>query len=388
MSPRVRASVIYALYFGALGSFMPFINLYYQGVGMSKQEIGILIATATITALIASPLWSALADAFGLHRFLLPLATFGALLPMAALSRATSFRELLLAIVGYALFIGPAIPLIDSAVLTMLGADQGMYGRLRLWGSVGWAVSSLSIGLLSDWLGLSIIFVVFVVLMSLCSWLTLRLPMQRTKSSEPFLKNLRHLFANPAFIGFLLAILMIGLCANFILNFLVLYFHDLGASDSLFGLGVSLSGLSELPIFFFSALLIRRLSPSGVLGLAFLTWVLRAFLISVMPTPEAIVLTQMMHGLSFSALWAAAVVYVARLAPPGLGATAQSTISLVMFSIAGALGGWLGANLYDLVGPQNLFRIGALLALAGFSLFMLVEMRARRQPRLAEMPHS
>ncbi len=385
MSPRVRASAIYALYFGATGSFIPVLNLYYQHVGMSKQQIGILIVTSTLTTLVASPLWSALSDAFRLHRFTLPVATFGSLLPMAAMTRASNFSELMLSIIVYALFIGPVIPLIDSAVLEMLGTEQSGYGKLRMWGAVGWGLSSLSMGLLIERVGLTVIFVSFVLLMGLCSLLTVQLPVRRSGSSEPYLRNLRRLFVDPAWVGFLLAILLVGLCGSFILNFLVLYFHDLGGSDSLFGLGVSFASLSELPIFFFSALLIRRFSASGVLRLAFLMWALRALLISVVPSPEVLILTQFMHGLTFSALWAAAVVYASRLTPPGLGTTAQSVLGMAQFSISGALGGWLGANLYDSIGAQNMFRVGALLALLGLMLFLAVELRARRRLRLAEM---
>jgi PPP family 3-phenylpropionic acid transporter len=215
--------------------------------------------------------------------------------------------------------------------------------------------------------------------MGLCSLMVLGLPTPQISSNESYLKNVRRLFANPTWIGFLLAVLLVAFCGTFVQNFLSLYLDDLGASEGLYGLGVSLGGLSELPIFFFSALLMQRLSPGGLLKIAMLAWALRALLISVMPTPEAITLTQVLHGASFSALWAAAVVYAARLTPPGLGTTAQSVMGMAHFSIAGALGGWFGANLYDLVGPQNLFRVGALLALAGFGLFMLVELRARRR---------
>ena len=98
MPPRLRASAVYMLYFAALGSFLPYLNLYYESVGMTKPEIGILIVTLTLTTMLASPLWSALADSLRLHRFMLPLVTMGTLIPMAWLSRSGSFRELILGI--------------------------------------------------------------------------------------------------------------------------------------------------------------------------------------------------------------------------------------------------------------------------------------------------
>ena len=276
------------------------------------------------------------------------------------------------------------VPLTDNAVLQMLGTDRAAYGRIRLWGSVGFAVTSWTTGILTEWLGMSVVFVLFILMMTLCSLMTRGLPVpQMAETPEPYLRNLRRLFSNPIWVGFLGAMLLLGICGNFIFNFLPLYLDDLGAGEALYGAGMAMSGFSELPIFFFSALLIQWIAPRGLLAIAFLSYIARALLISILPTPETLILTQLLHGASFAAAWSAAVVYVSRITPPGLGATAQSVLGVAQFSIGGALGGWLGATLYDLVGPQMLFQAGALLAALGLTLFLYIELRGGRQLRLA-----
>ncbi|HLV36898.1 MAG TPA: MFS transporter, partial [Spirillospora sp.] len=142
MQPRIFAAAVYFFYFAAGGSLVPYLNLYYQTIGMSKQQIGVLIASTTLTAVVAAPVWSVLADAFRLHRYLLPLATFGTLGPVALLAQSTEFTVLWLLVVLYALFNGSIVALADNAVLSLLGEDRAAYGKLRLWGAVGFGMAA------------------------------------------------------------------------------------------------------------------------------------------------------------------------------------------------------------------------------------------------------
>ena len=378
MRPRILASAIYLFYFGAGGALSPYLNLFYQQVGMTHSEIGVLIAATMLTNIFASAMWSTLADAFRLHRYMLPLAVLGTLLPVGLLMGANAFWSLLLLVMAYAFFSGPIIPLADNAVLEMLGDDRSAYGRLRVWGAIGFGLSAWGGGVLAEQYGLSVLFLVYISLMFLCGLLATRLPAPMIDSSEPFLQNLRQLSSNVTWIGFLLALLLVGFCSSLLHNYFVLYMDELGVSEGLYGFSVAVAGVSELPVFFFSAILLRRLSPRGLLMIAFASFGLRSLVISLLPGPNWVILPQLMHGLSFSALWAAGVIYIAQITPPRLGATAQASFGLTFFSFAGVLGGLLGANLYDSVGPVILFRIGALSAAVGLCLFVLLEYVVRR----------
>lgn len=384
MSPRLRAALIYFCYFAAGGSLSPYLNLYYQNVGMTKQQIGILIATTTLTTVIASPAWGGLADAFRLHRYLLPIAIFGTLGPVALLIRSTDFAALWLLVMLYAFFNGPIIALADNSVLEMLGKDRSGYGKLRVWGAVGFGASAWGGGVLAEQFGMTTGFTLFLVFMFLCALLSIRLPAPKATSSEPFLRNLRRLSTHPVWLGFLLAIFLVGIGSSFIHNYTALFVTDLGGGEGLYGLSIAVAGVSELPVFFFSARLIQRFSARGVLIIGFVTFALRLLLISIIPAPEWIILPQLLHGLSFSALWVASVVYVSQIAPSGLGATAQAAMGVTLFGAAGALGGILGANVYEASGPAAVFQVGAFTALLGLGCFLLVERYARRV-RLAEV---
>lgn len=386
MQPRILASAIYLFYFGAGGALTPYLNLYYQTVGISKQQIGFLIAAATLMNVLSSPIWSAIADAFNLHRYLLPLAMFGTAIPVALLMQSSEFWALLLLVVIYAFFGGPIVPLTDNAVLELLGDQRESYGRLRLWGAVGFGASAWGSGVLAEHFGMSALFVMFIVLMSLCGLLATKLPPPQIKVPDSYLRNLRRLSSNMTWLAFLLATLLVGITSSMFHSYYVLYMTELGASESLYGMSVAIAGVTELPVFFFSALLIRRLSPRGLLMIAFLAFGIRSFLVSIISDPYLAIVPQLLHGLSFSAMWTAGVVYVSQIVPPGLGATAQASLGLVTFGLSGVFGGLIGAAIYENFGAAALFRVGAGSAMLGLVVLIVIEMRSRHIRRAPLSP--
>jgi PPP family 3-phenylpropionic acid transporter len=375
MRPRTLASLFYFTYFAAMGAFFPYLNLYYKQAGMTTQQIGLLAAIPPITVLIATPAWGALADAFGLHRFLLPLATLLTAVPALALTRADAFAWLALAALAYALFNAPVIPLADNAALELLGDQRADYGRLRVWGAVSYGIVAVAAGLLADRLGIAAAFVAFAALMVVTALVATRLPAPPRLHRGAYWGALRGLAANPRWLVFLLTIFLGGMCISIFHNYLVVYMNQLGGSAALYGLAIAAASLSELPIFAYGRRLLAWLRPQGLLIAAFAALALRGVLLAQVHDPRWAVAVQLLHGPSFSAMWMAAVIFSGELAPRGLGASAQANLNAVQFGFAAAAGALVGAVLYANLGPANTFVAASLLALAGLALFVVSEAR-------------
>src|SRR5690606_40952108 len=58
----------------------------------------------------------------------------------------TAFTDMLLAMLLMAFFWSAALPLIESLTFSHLGARSGGYGRIRLWGSVGFIAAVIGLG--------------------------------------------------------------------------------------------------------------------------------------------------------------------------------------------------------------------------------------------------
>ncbi len=281
MTPRLRASAFYLFYFAAGGALIPFLNLYYQQIGMSTRQIGVLAALPTVTVLIAGPLWGAAADAFHLHRRLLPLLAFGVMLPVSGLMWAQGFAGLAVLVLLYAALNASIIPLADNSVLHMLGDNRADYGRLRIWGAVGFGASALGAGLLAQRFGLQFIVVIYVAMMVLAALTAIRLPAPPQAPRAFFGKNLRGLAGDARWLGFMIAMYMGGICMSILNNYFSIYLKSIGAGEGLIGLGVAAAGVSELPVFWSSPMLLRRWGPRPLLMVAFLMFAVRGVVYSM-----------------------------------------------------------------------------------------------------------
>jgi MFS family permease len=100
---------------------MSYLLVYYQHSGISIPQIGVLATLPTIFALFGNPLWSALADALHLHRWLLPASIFLTIPCFWLVSQTRSFWLLALFISMYSFCNSPTISLADYATLNLLG---------------------------------------------------------------------------------------------------------------------------------------------------------------------------------------------------------------------------------------------------------------------------
>jgi PPP family 3-phenylpropionic acid transporter len=179
---------------------------------------------------------------------------------------------------------------------------------------------------------------------------------------------------------FLASILIGGIVMSIEMSFLFLYMNSLGASKALMGLSLAVATISELPVWFYSNRMLERWGTRRVLVLSLLACATQGFAYSLMVDPRWVLPIQLLHGLAFSASWAAGVAFSGQIAPAGMGATAQGVFSGVSFGLRSALGAVIGGLLYQSVGPAAAFRVGGVAALVGIG-FLLVASRSKEGRR-------
>lgn len=358
------AKLVYFGWFAAIGAYVPFISLYYRQVGLDLAQIGVLIAVTGAVQLLAAPLWGLLADALRLRRALLPLAVLGSIPPALLLIVASSFEALFAIAVVQSLFMAPVVALADSATMALLGERRDRYGTQRVWGGVGWSLSTLAFGWLSQHLGYGAAFAGYGALCALTACAALALP--RPALAAVNLRDaFRALVRDRRWASFLGCVLLIGCCGAVVNSFLSLFLSDLGASDTQIGFAYTIASLSELPVMALSPLLLRRWGSRPLLLLAGMLYALRMGLYIAAPAVGWALATQLLHGLCFGALWTAGVVEAQRLAPPGLEATAQSLFGMAVFGVAATLASAIGGQIYRDFGVLALFGIAGALAFLG-----------------------
>ncbi|HEV2127777.1 MAG TPA: MFS transporter, partial [Thermomicrobiales bacterium] len=136
----------YFAYFAAVGALMPYVALYFRGMGFSGLQVGVLTALPSVGLAVFAPLWGAVADAMGVHRLLMRGALGLAIAVAFLTTQASTFMSMLL-LFGLLAFVSvPVAPLMDSYGVTASEHTRRSYGGIRVWGSIGYMVSVLIVG--------------------------------------------------------------------------------------------------------------------------------------------------------------------------------------------------------------------------------------------------
>ncbi len=368
-------SMYYFLYYGAISILFPFLALFYQSQGLTGSQIGLLAAISPIISFFGAPLWTGAADASHRHKLVAMLSITGVVIITFIFPGIASFGGLLLMISLYAFFGAPTGSLVDAAVLTMLGNRKERYGRIRLWGTIGYGIVAPFAGNLIGRLGLKWAFWGYAILMLGGLLVITQIPFRQSHSNGSFRGGLRVLFANQSWMLFLVMVFIAGIGMATINNYLFVYMQSLGASKTLMGFALTVSTISEIPAMFFSDRLLRRFGARGMLVIAMTTIGLRLLCYSLTTQPWVVLVIQLVHGLTFAAIYTAGVHYADQIAPPGMKSTTQGMFSGTLMGFGSAAGGLLGGLLLDQFSPGGMYAFSGTLVLVGLIVFLVVERR-------------
>ena len=371
----VLPSIYFFFYYGAIAFLFPFLALFYKAQGLTGSQIGLLAAISPIISFFGAPLWTGAADSTHRHKLVMVIATLGVVIVTFIFPSITVFGGLLLMVCLYAFFGSPIGSLADSAVMGLLGDRTERYGRFRLWGTVGYGVLAPLAGALVGRYGLKWAFWGYAILLLLGLLALAPLPFRQSHSSGSFLRGMRILFANQAWMLFLLMVFIAGVGMATINNYLFIYMQSLGASNALMGVALTISTISEVPAMFFSDRILRRFGARGMLVIAMATIGLRLIGYSLTTAPWVVLLIQLCHGLTFAAIYTAGVYYANQIAPPGMKATTQVMFSSTLMGFGSGAGGLLGGVLLDSFSPGGMYAITGTVVLAGLLTFLFFERR-------------
>jgi len=367
---RIFASAFYLLFYGAWASFLPFLTIYYQGLGLTGSQIGLLAGLSPVISLVSAPFWTGLADASGRHRLVMSLGLLGTAGGAVLMMQANQLIWLAVAISCFSFFSSAIVPLADSATIHMLGGERSSYGKIRLWGSIGWGLAAPLVGKLIDSFGAKAGFACSAVLILLVLLVSLGMTHSHTRLAVPFWHGVRQVLADRRWYPFLGLAMVGGMSMSVISAYLLLFMNSLGASKTLMGLTQTVATISEIPVLFYVNRLIKRWGARPLLAVSITAYALRAFLVSLAKTPEAILLIQSMHGATFALLVGAGVTLADEMAPDGLKATGQGLYSAMMGGVGITIGAVLGGWIYEHYGAPATFQVTSAIAMVGLLIWL------------------
>jgi len=270
----------------------------------------------------------------------------------------------------YGLFSSPIVSLLDSGAVQIAQENNSSYGGMRLWGSIGWFISTWLVGVLIETLNIHWLFYCYIVLMMLTFLVAL---FQRTRKLTVRVslgKGLIHLFRFE-FNMFLISIFLIAIGFGGVNTFFSLYMDQIGAGEGVIGFAWAISALCELPVLFFSKRILQRIGSRRMLIIAFSSYILLWFLFSINKIPLLALMIQAVRGFAFAAYLVGAVTYVSEHAPAGMSTSAQAVFNTIASGLAVVTGSLLGGYLFDSIRISGLFQVFAFLTAAGLAIFLI-----------------
>jgi len=358
----------YLLYFAALSSAMPFFVLFYQGLGFSGTQIGLLTGIPPLITLIASPFWTGVADAKRWHKLVMGLGIVATVLVVFLLPSFTGFAVVFIFIVLFNIFLAPVASLADSGTMTMLGEERAMYGRIRLGGTIGWGLFAPIAGAIVQNYGLKIGFWTFSAIMLINFFVSQKFVHTSHEEGAAKPGGIRVLLTSRRWIIFLFVAFLGGIGAFSAAAYLFPYMAELGANESTMGLALTISTLTELPIFFLAHRLVKRFGSYGLLTLALAMFGIRSLLYAVVSAPFMVLIVQAFGGMIFPAMWTAGVSYADENAPAGLKSSAQGIFGAMSFGVGSAVSGFIAGPLLESIGGRGMFLVLGIIILAGLAI--------------------
>lgn len=344
-----------------------FYNVYLDENDFSGAQIGVINALMQAMIILIVPVWGVIADKRGI-RPVLRMAVFVTAVLIAFLGSMLNFWWLIFYIVILAAFTPSLGPLTDALAVEYTKVNPKYnYGRLRLWGSLGWGLASFLAGLIFQKTDLRLIFPVSagVFLISLYFF---RLPRKRKKIYRPHFQpiNIRELLKNRSFIVFLLIIFFYGITSSPVNAYLNLYFSELNAGNLTIGMAFAIQSASELPFFIIGSILLRKLGAKRMILLSMVFMSVRLFLYGVIPDITIALITGALQGITLSFFLVGAVDYIPKRLPDGRDATAQSLLWGLYFGIGHTVGNLIVGILKDHAGMVGVMRIFSVIVLCIF----------------------
>ncbi len=318
------------------GAYLPFFGASLEARGLTTAGIGMLLALATALRMVVSPIAGLVADARDDHRIVMLTLSAAALAGFVGFALVREPNAIFLTgVVALVLWISSS-PIMESVILRAAEGAKIPYGRLRVWLSVAFVAGNVLSGFAIAQFGFGIVAPWFVVCAALQLAAIYTLPRATPAHATGFFAlrlqttfaEARELIGKPIFLLFLVTCSLIQGSHIVYYVYAGLAWRAQGFSATTIGLIWPLGVLAEIALFLFSATIVRRVDAVSLMTLgaiaAGLRWVVMAF----DPALPILVLTQLLHGLTFAIPHLGAMYFILGATPPRLSATAQSLYSV------------------------------------------------------------
>jgi MFS transporter, PPP family, 3-phenylpropionic acid transporter len=351
-----------AAYCTHAGFFNPFLPLWLKDLGLSIAVISVLTAVQSATRMFAPYAWGALSDRTGERAKLLRIGALIALAGSAGLWWNGGVAWLALVLLVIFTQTSGMMPMTEAAVAHAVSEggvfNAKLYGRVRLFGSLGFMLAVLGAGAWFEHVGMQSFPLMVTLSLVALVFFAYRMPdaKEAVNHAAVSANPIGPVLAMPEVRWLFAAIFFHVLSHMGIYTFFSLYLDSLGYSKTMIGIFWAVSVTVEIGWFFTQSRWLPRFSLTAWLVICAAVMVLRmAVTASMASVLWVLVVAQALHALTFAAHHSACIALISHYFPGSLRGRGQALFTVVGYGVPGVLGGLLGGQLSTHFGLASVF---------------------------------
>jgi MFS transporter, PPP family, 3-phenylpropionic acid transporter len=348
---RTKLLSLYFLIYGAMACFSPFLAVYMQDRKFSFTQMGIVYAVTSLVSVICQPIWGYITDKHFDKRKTLMITMAGSLIFILLFIVTRDFYLVFTATAIYTLFSSPIWSVADACIYEIIDEKKEIeYGKIRLMGSVGYAITALTLGMLIERFSVNAPFIVGSLLFIPAIFAIRSLKFKdKSKTQILNISDVTKILSNKKFILFIISVMLINICMNVNGNYITVLIQRTGGDVSNLGFLWFVVAISELPILIYGSKLTKRYGIVNIFCISLILYFIRYLLDSICSNYIEVIAVQVMQGITFPVYLIAALEYINELVPPRM-----RTSGMTLYA---ALGGGIGAFIGNIGGGIILDRI-------------------------------
>ena len=350
-----------ASYFAHIGFFNPYLPLWLQELGLSILAISVLVSVQAATRLFAPYGWGWLSDRTGERIQLMRYSACAALLASTGLWWDGGVNWLFGVLLFMFMHTSAMMPMSEAAMAHLVTQDgvfnARRYGRIRLWGSVGFLVTVMVAGAFFERAGMYHFPAWTVATMLAVTLSVFCLPdLKEAIPAHALRVNVMPVLRQRAVQWFFASVFLHVLSHIGIYVFFSLYLDSLGYSKTMIGLLWALSVVVEIGWFFTQSRWLPRMSLPAWLVLCSVAMVLRMGLTaSSAQVLVLLVVAQALHALTFATHHTVCIALLSQHFSGRLRGRGQALYTVIGYGFPGVIGGLAGGMLSTHYGLTSVY---------------------------------
>ncbi|MDX9863976.1 MAG: MFS transporter [Anaerolineaceae bacterium] len=355
----------------SVGIMGPYFALYLYQEDFSGIQVGFLLGSMPIAALLLQPLGGYLSDVLHSRRSILIISCLSMCISIIGIGLSNTFNLVFGFSILWAISNVTIHPIINAMILDHLekNGDRSGYGPLRSWGSLSFAISSLIFGsLLLQYLGTYftvILGVLYFILAIICLWLPKD---EKPLDVDNHLGSAKFLPGREKYFSFIFGSVFVGASLGIAMNYMSVFLQSLGAQPWIIGFNSSLQALFEVPLMLMTPFLLRKFSENKLILFGALALPIRWILYTFIQNPVWVLPTQILHSVAIVSFMVVGVSFIDKNIEKEWRASGQALYSAAMGGIGSGLGLLLAGMTYEWLGIRSVWWLNIGFGIIGFIL--------------------